>query len=93
MLVSRHLSLFSCHFSLERDVAATGHLERWVERNDKDTAALDQVFDAARFPFDADASLSVAEWAYENAERAGALVWVRRGGQTSRLTAEWRQCF
>ncbi len=83
----------SCNQDKRDMLAATGHLERWVERNDNEETALGQVFDAARFPFDADASLSVAEWAYENAERAGALVWVRRGGQTSRLTAEWRQCF
>ena len=51
-----------------------------------------KVFDSARFPFDADASLSVAEWAYESAERSGALVWVRCRGETSRLTAAWRNC-
>ena len=73
-------------------LAATGHLERWVARNDKDTVVLQQVFDAARFPHDGDASLSVAEWAYENAESAGALVWVRKG-QTSRLAPEWKDYF
>jgi len=83
----------SCNQDKRDMLAATGHLERWVERSDTKEAALRQVFDAARFPFDADASLSVAEWAYENAERAGALVWVRRSGQTSRLTAEWRRYF
>jgi len=75
------------------DTKGTGHLERWVERNDNEDTVLGQVFDAARFPFDADASLSVAEWAYENAERAGALVWIRCRAQTARLTAEWREWF
>ena len=83
----------SCNQDKRDMLAATGHLQRWLERNDTQAAVLDEIFDAARFPFDADASLSVAEWAYENAERAGALVWVRRNGQTSRLTAEWRGCF
>lgn len=78
----------------KRDMlAANGHLQRWVERNDGGTKTLTQVFDAARFPCDADASLSVAEWAYENAERSGALVWVRRTRETSPLSKEWRKWF
>ncbi|MBI3044452.1 MAG: HNH endonuclease [Betaproteobacteria bacterium] len=81
----------SCNQDKRDMLAAAGHLQRWIERNDSQAGVLDEVFNAARFPFDADASSSVAEWAYENAERAGALVWVRRNGQTSRLTAEWRE--
>ena len=76
-----------------KDTKGTGHLERWVQRNDGEATALNEIFGAARFPFDADASLSVAEWAYENAERARALVWIRCRAQTARLTAEWRECF
>ena len=83
----------SCNQDKRDMLAATGHLERWVERNDSESVTLGQVFKAARFPFDADASLSVAEWAYENAERARALVWIRCRAQTARLTAEWRECF
>ena len=83
----------SCNQDKRDMLAATAHLRRWVERNDNENAALTRIFDEARFPFDADASLSVAEWAYESAERAGALVWVRRAGQTSRLAAEWRENF
>jgi len=82
----------SCNQDKRDMLAATGHLERWVERNDQRATVLDQVFEAARFPSDADASSSVAEWAYENAERAQALVWVRRG-QTVRLSGEWRGRF
>ena len=82
----------SCNHDKRDMLAASGHLERWVQRNDNEVAALGDVFNAARFPFDADASLSVAEWAYENAERAGALVWVRKG-QTARLSGEWREWF
>ena len=71
-------------------LAAPGHLERWVTRNDGSEPILKQIFDSARFPYDADASSSVALWAYESAERAGALVWVRCKGQTSRLSGPWR---
>ena len=83
----------ACNQDKRDMLAADGHLKRWVERNDSETRALNQIFDAARFPFDADASLSVAEWAYENAERARALVWVRSKGQTSHLLAGWKEWF
>jgi hypothetical protein len=74
-------------------LAAVGHLARWVERNDGQGKALIEVFNAARFPFDSDASSSVALWAYENAEKAGALLWVRRTGATARLTEGWKELF
>ena len=83
----------SCNNDKRDMLAAVGHLERWVERNDAETKSLTDVFNAARFPFDADASSSVALWAYENAERANALVWVRCKGQTSHLSAEWKGLF
>jgi hypothetical protein len=82
----------ACNNDKRDMLAASAHLERWVQRIDSEAATLGEVFDAARFPFDADASLSVAEWAYENAERARALVWVRKG-QTARLSGEWREWF
>jgi len=82
----------SCNQDKWDMLAGIGHLERWVQRNDIEGAALGEVFDAARFPFDADASMSVAEWAYENAERAQALVWVR-SGHTARLSGNWRESF
>ena len=43
--------------------------------------------------YDMDASLTVAEWSYDTAERSGALVWVQKKGQTARLTPEWRWPF
>lgn len=82
----------ACNQDKRDMLAAPGHLQRWVQRNDNDVAALGDIFSAARFPFDADASLSVAEWAYENAERAQALVWVRRG-QATRLSGGWQEWF
>jgi hypothetical protein len=83
----------ACNNDKRDMLAAVAHLQRWVERNNTQEAALREVFGAARFFYDADASFTVTEWSYENAERAGALVWVRRNGQTSRLTAEWREYF
>ena len=83
----------SCNHDKRDMLAATGHLERWIRRNDAEDKTLSQVFSAARFPFDADASSSIALWAYENAERAQALLWVRCRGHTSRLSGPWRDWF
>jgi hypothetical protein len=83
----------SCNQDKRDMLAAAGHLERWIERTDAAGKRLSEVFDAARFPHDADASASVALWAYENAEKAGALLWVRCKGQTARLVGDWRRWF
>src|SRR5262245_36012816 len=53
----------SCNQDKRDMLAASGHLERWIERNQGQDKALVDVFNAARFPFDADASSSVALWA------------------------------
>ena len=83
----------SCNGDKREMLAAAGHLERWMKRVHTQDAGLREVFDKARFPYDADASLSVVEWSYETAERAQALVWVRCKGQTAKLTGEWRTWF
>jgi len=82
-----------CNADKRDMLAAAGHLERWIARVRAQDAELRQVLETARFPHDLDASLSVAEWSYEIAERAGALVWVRRKGQTARLGEGWREWF
>jgi len=82
----------ACNNDKRDMLAATAHLQRWVERNNAQETALREVFGAAHFFFDADASFTVTEWSYENAERAQALVWVRKG-QTARLSREWRDWF
>ena len=82
----------TCNLNKRDMLAAPAHLERWVRRSLDEGAALREMLESARFPYDVDASMSVAEWSYENAERAGALVWVR-GGDTSKLSAEWRRLF
>jgi hypothetical protein len=65
-------------------------LERWRDRNVNEHHSMREIFDGARFFHDLDASLSVAEWSYERAERAGALVWAERGC-TLRLNNQWRR--
>jgi hypothetical protein len=83
----------NCNQDKRDMLAAVGHLERWVARNEEQDKTLVEVFNAARFPFDADASSSVALWAYENAEKANALVWVRRTGETAHLAEGWKRLF
>jgi hypothetical protein len=82
----------TCNQHKAEMLAGSAHLERWVERNRQKEARLLEVFEKAPFLLDADASLSVTEWAYDHAERAGSVVWVR-GRETSRLTPEWRRWF
>ncbi|HEX2829760.1 MAG TPA: HNH endonuclease [Burkholderiales bacterium] len=82
----------TCNQHKAEMLAATGHLERWLDRNRRDDAQLGEAFAQAPFVLDADASFSVAEWAYEQAERARSLVWVR-ARETTHLSATWRQLF
>lgn len=81
------------HASCNRDkrdmLSAPCHLVRWINRNNADSATLGEIFDAARFPSDLGASLGVAKWAYENAEKSKALVWVSKG-RNVRLLGDWR---
>lgn len=51
---------------------------------------LREVFETTRFVHDADASMSVVEWSYQNAECAGVAVWVR-GRETCALSSDWRK--
>lgn len=81
------------HASCNRDkrdmLTAPCHLGRWINRNNAESEMLGEIFDAARFPFDSGASFGVAKWAYENAEKSRALVWVSKG-QNVRLSGDWR---
>lgn len=82
----------SCNQDKRDMLAATPHLARWLDRNLKQQPVMREIFESARFIYDLDASLSVAEWSYERAERANALVWVERG-HSSRLNNGWRVLF
>jgi len=82
----------SCNQDKRDMLAAPAHLERWMERNLGAGKVMEEILEDARFVHDLDASLSVTEWSYERAERAGALVWVERGS-TLKLSPEWRTVF
>lgn len=80
----------SCNLDKRDMLAAQRHLERWVQRNDRDGMAMRAILDEARFVHDLDASFTVAEWQYEGAAKSGSLVWLAKKGQTERLTGAWR---
>lgn len=52
----------SCNLDKRDMLAAPVHLERWVQRNDSHRGALQKILDEARFMYDLDASLTIAEW-------------------------------
>jgi len=84
------LAHVTCNQSKRDMLAAPVHLERWVTRTLGEQKALHDIFDSARFMHDADVSMSVVEWSYQNAERAGAALWVR-GKETCHITSDWRR--
>lgn len=86
------LAHVTCNANKRDMLAAPLHLERWVSRALGEQKVLRQILETARFVPDADASMSVVEWSYQNAERAGAAVWVR-ARETCSLTADWHRVF
>lgn len=80
----------TCNHDKRDMLAGPAHLARWWERNVNDGETLQQIFEEARFLYDLDASQSVAEWQYDTAQRSGALVWLAKRGQVSKLPVDWR---
>lgn len=56
------------------------HLSKWNERNLRQAEQLGVMFDRDLLRHDAERTLTVAWWAYEQAELAGARVWVSSDG-------------
>ncbi|WP_405243207.1 HNH endonuclease [Lentisalinibacter salinarum] len=86
------LSHAGCNGRKSDYLAANQHLERWVARNSKQGRELESALDGEGLPHDAVASRHIAKWAYEQAEMAGALVWVR-GKEMAYLGPAWRELF
>ena len=55
------------------------HLERWVERNQRQGIELGAALEAQAIVADLAATEGAARWAYHRADEAGALLWVRKG--------------
>jgi len=86
------LSHAGCNGRKSDYLAANQHLERWATRNVEQERELESAFDSEGLPHDVVASRHIAKWAYEQAEMAGALVWVR-GRQMAYLRKGWRRLF
>ncbi len=67
----------SCNLSKGDKLAASEHLNGWVERNRLQRTFLAEEFDRRKIIHNLDASEKVASWSYSQAAGAGALAWLR----------------
>ena len=72
------LSHPQCNNSKSDYLAAEGHLVAWSERNRVNQDQLCGRLRELGLPYDSAASLRIAEWAYEQTERADGQVWLRK---------------
>ena len=82
----------SCNASKADHLAAERHLESWLFRNETFGAELAAEFSNRAILYDADASRSIAHWAYSAADRLGSLVWLR-SRLLEKLSPNWHQLF
>ena len=69
-------------------LASCEHLTRWVARNARPAVA--EAFEHRMIPFDANVTRRVADWAYDQADQAGATVWERGKDGLVKLDSRWR---
>lgn len=79
-----------CNNAKSDHLAAEDHLAAWIEQNKAHAAETDARLLEAALPHDLAASLRVAEWAYEQTERANGQVWVAKD-VFRHLGPGWRQ--
>lgn len=71
-------------------MAAEKHLEAWIDRNKDHQDELEVRLAEAALSHDLSASIRVAQWAYEQTERAEGQVWLEKA-VFEHLGAEWRR--
>jgi 5-methylcytosine-specific restriction endonuclease McrA len=81
-----------CNRAKSDYLAAEAHLAAWSERNRLHYDELLVRLQEAALPFDLSASVQVAQWAYEQTEKANGQVWVANG-KLQHLSPAWRACF
>lgn len=84
------LSHPSCNNAKSDHLAAVTHLAAWTERNSTHQDEFHARFLEAALPHDLLASIRVAEWAYEQTERANGQVWLEKA-VFQHLGPEWRR--
>lgn len=78
----------ACNSGKSDNLAAFPHLQRWALRN-SGKAYRDRL-EGATLPSDPHSATRVAAWAYDQAERTGALVWSEGRGDLVALDRRWR---
>jgi len=84
------LSHPACNNAKSDHMAAEEHLAAWSERNEMHHEELHARLVEAALPHDLSASVRIAEWAYEQTERANGQVWVSKDF-FRHLGPEWRR--
>jgi hypothetical protein len=80
----------ACNNAKSDHIAAEQHLGAWIERNHEHAAEIGERLAEAALPHDLAASERIAEWAYEQTERANGQVWLSRG-IFLHLGPDWRR--
>lgn len=78
----------ACNGNKADRLPAIGHLARWTKRNSD--GALIEEFEREALPHDLSATTRVASWAYAQAERSRAQLWVAGRDGLEFLPANWR---
>jgi 5-methylcytosine-specific restriction endonuclease McrA len=68
----------TCNSSKSDHLAASEHLQRWIERNHQAEKSLRDQFDGAHINHNLQSSERIANWAYSQALKARAMAWLRR---------------
>lgn len=80
----------TCNMNKSDYLPAVPHLERWVQRNEDRRNHLTKLFNEIGAIHNLPASFRVTRWAYEQAETAGADVWLK-GKSLCVLDPRWRE--
>ena len=80
-----------CNRAKSDYLAAEDHLGAWAERNRLNQDELRSRLQAAALPCDFSASVQIAQWAYEQTEKANGQVWVMEK-VLQHLAPTWREC-
>lgn len=81
-----------CNNAKSDYLAAEQHLAAWVERNKKHQAELQSRLQAAALPCDWNATVQIAQWVYQQTEKARGQVWVTQK-VLEHLGPDWARCF
>lgn len=80
----------ACNNAKSDHIAAEEHLTAWIEQNREHAPEIHERLTEAALPHDLGASVRIAEWAYEQTERASGQVWVVQK-DFRHLGPEWRR--